>query len=306
MFNRGAVCGAVLSAGIMAALIGCQSKQEDRQVIRVVRNIGGREGFRLHWEAWKAAFERDNPGWSMELINVGDNNGSEFYQTRIATNDLPEVIQTWDTTQYLADNGHLLPLPDEYYKKFGMALPSAYKGKRYASMGGMQVLGIAVNRKMWAKIGVTEPPATWDAFIDALARLKAAGYKPLTYGAREWPAAVPLGMAIHTNIYDFLGETIDVNSLQTVTVRRCTEVATHTFTTTFTPAQGQPMRGGHDGLLEVFHGHHGILDGFDRCLDARPVGFDDLANKHQQVGPHGKPLRLVADDHSHEVFLHDL
>jgi ABC-type glycerol-3-phosphate transport system substrate-binding protein len=220
MFNRGVVCGAVLSAGVMAALIGCQSKQEDRQVIRVVRNIGGREGFRLHWEAWKAAFERDNPGWSMELINVGDNNGSEFYQTRIATNDLPEVIQTWDTTQYLADNGHLLPLPDEYYKKFGMALPSAYKGKRYASMGGMQVLGLAVNRKMWAEIGVTEPPATWEAFLDALARLKAAGYKPLTYGAREWPAAVPLGMAIHTNLYDFLGEAIPADSRPSWTRRR--------------------------------------------------------------------------------------
>ena len=82
MFNRSAVCGAVLAAGIIAAGIGCQSKQEDRKVIRVVRNIGGREGFRLHWEAWKEAFERDNPGWSLELINVGDNNGTSFYQTR--------------------------------------------------------------------------------------------------------------------------------------------------------------------------------------------------------------------------------
>jgi ABC-type glycerol-3-phosphate transport system substrate-binding protein len=213
MFNRGLVFGgAVLAAWLLAAGIGCQSKQEDRQVIRVVRNIGGREGFRLHWEAWKEAFERDNPGWSMELINVGDKNGTSFYQTRIATNDLPEVIQTWDATQYLADNGHLLPLPDEYYKKFGMALPTAYKGKRYASMGGLQVLGMAVNRRMWAEIGVTEPPATWEAFLDALARLKAAGYKPLTYGAREWPAGVPLGMAIQTNLYDYRGEAIPAES----------------------------------------------------------------------------------------------
>ncbi|MBL7133826.1 MAG: extracellular solute-binding protein [Phycisphaerae bacterium] len=209
MLHRNIVCRAVLAAGLLAAAIGCQSKQEDQQVIRVVRNIGGREGFRLHWEAWKAAFERDNPGWSLELINVGDNNGSAFYQTRIATNDLPEVIQTWAMTEYLADNGHLVPLPDEYYEKFGVALPPAYKGKRYATVGGLQVMGMAVNRKMWASIGVTEPPATWEAFLDALAKLKAAGHKPLTYGAREWPAAVPLGMAIHTNLYDYRGEVYD-------------------------------------------------------------------------------------------------
>ncbi len=209
VLHRNIVCGAVLAAGLLAAAIGCQSKQEGRQVIRVVRNVGGRESFRLHWEAWKAAFERDNPGWSLELINIGNTNASEFYQTRIATNDLPEVIQTWTLTKYLADNGHLVPLPDEYYTEFGLPLPPPYKGKRYTTMGGLQVRGLAVNRKMWASIGVTEPPATWEALLDGLAKLKAAGHKPLTYGAREWPAATPLSMAIATNLYEYRGAPVD-------------------------------------------------------------------------------------------------
>ena len=40
------------------------------KVIRVVRNIGGRQGFQAHWDAWKAAFERDNPGWEMKKIDL--------------------------------------------------------------------------------------------------------------------------------------------------------------------------------------------------------------------------------------------
>ena len=44
-------------------------RQSDR-IIHVTRNLGGRDGFRKHWEAWKGAFERDNTGWKMELIDL--------------------------------------------------------------------------------------------------------------------------------------------------------------------------------------------------------------------------------------------
>lgn len=212
MFRRNSVCGLILSLAAMAcasAVAGCNSKQDEPKVIRVVRNVGGRESFRRHWDAWKAAFERDNPGWKLELVNVGNTKGSEFYQTRIATNDLPEVIQTWNLTKHLADNGHLVPLPEEFYVKLGLPLPPPYKSKRYASMGGLQVLGVAVNMKMWRAIGVTEPPRTWEAFLSALAKLKAAGHKPLTYGAKEWSAAMPLSMALHTNLYAYRDKTAD-------------------------------------------------------------------------------------------------
>ncbi|MBI4556937.1 MAG: hypothetical protein HY706_05080, partial [Candidatus Hydrogenedentes bacterium] len=40
---------------------GCNSNAQPEKVIRVTRNIGGREGFRLHFEKWKAAFEAKHP-----------------------------------------------------------------------------------------------------------------------------------------------------------------------------------------------------------------------------------------------------
>lgn len=195
---------AVLS---MCVVAGCARKAKDEHVIRVVRNIGGREGFRIHWEAWKKKFEANNPGWTMELVDLGNSNPSEYYKTRGATGDLPEVLMCWNYAGFLADNDYLVPLPDSFYQQFGIPLPAAYKGKRYTSQAGIQIQGICINKKMWAEIGVTTPPQTWDEFVADLRKLKAKGYQPIAYGGREWSAFVPLFYAMHVDMYDHQPDT---------------------------------------------------------------------------------------------------
>jgi len=190
---------------MLVTAIGCGGgASKDANVIRVTRNIGGREGFRQHFDGWKAAFEKKYPGWLMELIDLGNMEGAEYYKSRIATGDLPEIVMTWEMTNFLADGGYLMPLPDSYYDKFGIALPAPYKGKRYNTQGGLQVQGIVINKKMWDDIGVTEPPATWDDLFAAFDKLKAKGYKPLVFGGREWSASEPLFYAIASDLYDRL------------------------------------------------------------------------------------------------------
>jgi len=193
---------AVLVAGLLSATTGCGGETSMDNVIRVTRNIGGREGFRRHFKVWKATFEANNPGWTMELIDLGNMEGAEYYKSRIATGDLPEVIMTWQMTNFLADGGHLVPLPDTYYEKFGIPLPSPYKGYRYTSQAGLQIQGVVINKAMWDDIGVTEPPATWDAWFAAFHRLKDKGYKPLVLGGREWSAAQPLFYVIASDMYN--------------------------------------------------------------------------------------------------------
>ena len=188
----------LLALGVLA---GCGGKTENEKVIRVTRNIGGREGFRKHFESWKAAFEKGNPGWMMELIDLGNAEGAEYYKSRIATGDLPDVVMTWQMTNFLADGGHLVPLPDAYYERFGIALPTPYKGKRYTSQGGLQIQGIVINKAMWDDIGVTQPPATWDALFDAFHKLREKGHRPLVYGGREWSASMPMFYAIASDMY---------------------------------------------------------------------------------------------------------
>lgn len=193
---------ASLLAFIAILSAGCKSGEADENAIHVTRNIGGRKGFRLHFEGWKAAFERDNPGWVMELIDLGNMEGAEYYKSRIATGDLPEVIMTWEMSNFLADGGHLVPLPDSYYEKYGIPLPAPYKGKRYTTQGGIQIQGIVINKSMWDDIGVSEPPATWDEWFAAFDKLRARGRRPLVFGGREWSAAQPLFYAIASDLYD--------------------------------------------------------------------------------------------------------
>lgn len=196
-----------LAMGISAvaasfALVGCGGETASPNVIRVTRNIGGREGFRRHFEVWKATFEQKNPGWQMELIDLGNAEGSSFYKSRIATGDLPEIVMTWEMANFLADGGNLVPLPDSFYEKFGIDPPAPHNGLRYTSQGGLQIQGIVVNKTMWEEIGVTEPPATWESFFEGLQKLKDKGYKPLVLGGREWSAAQPLFYAISSDVYD--------------------------------------------------------------------------------------------------------
>lgn len=173
------------------------------RTIRVVRNIGGRAGFQAHFDAWKAAFERDNPGWAMEKIDLGNADGAEYYKSRVASGDMPEVIQTWNLTSYLADNGIIVPLPDDYYERHGVRRPLDYKGKYYTSQGGLQLLGVAVNKGLWDQAGVSGPPATWPELLADLAQIRAADIQPLAFGAKEWSAAMPLSEMLQISMYDY-------------------------------------------------------------------------------------------------------
>lgn len=192
----------IMTVLLLGSLAGCGGASQDAKTVRVTRNIGGREGFRRHFDLWKATFEKNHPGWVMELIDLGNAEGAEFYKSRIATGDLPEVVMTWAMTNFLADSGNLIPLPDAYYEKFGIPLPTPYKGKRYTTQGGLQIQGIVVNKRMWTAIGVAEPPATWDEYFAAFHKLKKAGYKPLVIGGREWSAAQPMFYALAADMYD--------------------------------------------------------------------------------------------------------
>lgn len=193
----------VLVAGLvlLALLTGCGAPDKQEKVLRVTRNIGGREGFRIHFEAWKAAFEKQHTDWKMELIDLGNASGADFYKSKIATGDLPDIVMTWQLAKFLSDGGHLVPLDDAYYTKFGIPLPPPYKGKRYTSQGGIQVQGMAINKKTWNDAGITTPPATWDEFLADLQKLKDKGYTPLVYGGKEWSSSQPLFLSFAANLY---------------------------------------------------------------------------------------------------------
>ena len=101
---------------------GACASEEDARVVRVTRNIGGRPGFQVHWDIWKATFERQNPGWTLELIDLGNEDAGAYYRRAIATGDLPHVVMTLDYTKFLANGNHLLPIPPRNLRASGPKL----------------------------------------------------------------------------------------------------------------------------------------------------------------------------------------
>lgn len=201
---------AVFLALFLALLLfACTEKSATKpptepKILQVARNVGGRAGFKQHWDAWKASFEKSNPGWKMELIDLGNGDAAAYYKSRIATESLPDIVMTFGMTNFLADSGNLLPLPDGFYDKFGITPPLPYKGKFYGTMNGKQIRGYAINKHMWTEAGITEPPDSWDELIADLQKLKDKGFQPLAYGGREWSAFSPLQYSFEANMYPYV------------------------------------------------------------------------------------------------------
>lgn len=190
----------------LLALAGCGHKSGEaaqaERVIHVVRNIGGRAGFQKHVDAWKAAFEKANPGWKMDVIDIGNSDAAEAYKAKIASDDLPEVVQIWSSVApYLIDGGYLVPLPDGFYDKYGIEKPAAYRGKFYTSQTGIQFQGIAVNKGLCAQAGVSQPPQNWAELVSDLDRIKAKNIQPIAFGGKEWSGAQVLAYLLQTSLY---------------------------------------------------------------------------------------------------------
>ena len=66
---------------------------------------------------------------------------------------------------------------------------SSYNGKQYAAPTVLLV-GLFYRKDLFHKVGIADEPKTWDQFLDACKRLKAAGITPIAVGGRDaWTLA---------------------------------------------------------------------------------------------------------------------
>jgi len=66
----------------------------------------------------------------------------------------------------------------------------AYKGRNYGVPRDMGMVGFWYNKDLFAKAGISNPPATWNEFLEVIKKLKAAGITPIALGEGDkWPGA---------------------------------------------------------------------------------------------------------------------
>ena len=64
-----------------------------------------------------------------------------------------------------------------------------YKGVQYGIPWDIGMIGFWYNKDLFTKAGITSPPKTWDEYLAAVPKLKAAGVAPLAIAGKDkWPS----------------------------------------------------------------------------------------------------------------------
>ena len=161
-----------------------------------------------------AEFEKSNPDIKVVYTPHQATQYNTILTTALAGGEGPDIIHTrsYGSLETIAKPGYLEPLTDSVDLSLigadallGTSLRA--DGKVYAVPFATQTVLVYYNRDIFAAQGL-EPPATWDEFIAASAKLKAAGIIPLANGTADgWTIEVMSG-AFMPNFYGsgFFGE----------------------------------------------------------------------------------------------------
>jgi raffinose/stachyose/melibiose transport system substrate-binding protein len=125
---------------------------------------------------------------------------NEAFKTKLATamqsGQVPDLFQSWGggIMAAQADAGMLKDITSDISSWKDTINPGAlsiyaYKGKQYGIPWDMGMIGVWYNKALFAKVGITAPPATWDDFLADVSKLKAGGITPLAIAGKDmWPS----------------------------------------------------------------------------------------------------------------------
>lgn len=151
---------------------------------------------------WKALNDSinsnsDKTGFKLSIQKIaGGNQGDQVIETKFASGDLPDLIETY-SPQWVETNASLdklVPLSslssESQYDS--TTLDGYYKanGKLYGMPIDSVVLsGVFYNKQVFSKLGITIPK-NWDELLADCAKIKAAGITPVYFSAKdEWTAS---------------------------------------------------------------------------------------------------------------------
>ena len=208
-----------------AMLISCSGSGEDDQKIELV-----------YWSMWNETeaqamvfkeaikdFELQNPHLSVTV----QWNGREIRKTLqpaldagttidIWDEDLERIVKTWQNYALKLDDYYEQTYPSTKSKKYSdtvmISLQNHLKtlstdGTLYAAPYQPYVVAVFYNKDHFQEAGIENVPTDWNEFLEVCAKLKSAGYTPLTTD----DAYVDLPLGMHLN--RMFGNSSDVEAL---------------------------------------------------------------------------------------------
>jgi raffinose/stachyose/melibiose transport system substrate-binding protein len=159
-----------------------------KKQLTVLQHIGEESGIR--WlEYVVQSFMEKNADVSIEIQNMGFDSYVTTLQTKIASNDAPDIFVTeGDQMQTFYNNGYLLNLSgqglEQSYNPQDLALVTI-NGELVALPIGFTSMCVMYNKDVFNSLGITRASQTVDEFNEVCKIIKARGIAPIAAGYKE-------------------------------------------------------------------------------------------------------------------------
>ena len=158
-------------------------------------HIQNNDPMKTIWQDAADQYMADHPNVDIK-ITVLEN---EAFKTKLTTTmqagNVPDIFQSWGggTLVEQAQAGLVQDITEptsDWIGDLNEAAVGLYQvdDKQYGIPFNLGMVGVWYNTALFEKAGISEPPATWDDFLAAVDKLKAAGITPIALGEKDkWP-----------------------------------------------------------------------------------------------------------------------
>ena len=152
---------------------------------------------RAVWQQVIDEFKKAHPGTDVNVSFIDE----EAYKVQVPgwlSTVSPDIVNWPDGERmaYYAQRGLFEDLSGDWSKNGWNSTyastkeASSYKGKQYAAPTVYYSWGMFYRKDLFQKVGIADEPKTWDEFLDACKKLKAAGISPIAVAGRDaWTLA---------------------------------------------------------------------------------------------------------------------
>jgi multiple sugar transport system substrate-binding protein len=187
----------LMALALVAATAGTSFVSTATQASTLTVNIAFKGASqRAVWQSVIDEFKKTHPGVDVKVSFIDE----EAYKVQLPgwlSTVAPDIVNWHDGERmaYYAQRGLFDDLSGDWAKNGWNDMyastkeASSYKGKQYAAPTVYYSWGMFYRKDLFDKVGIKSEPKTWDEFLDAAKKLKAAGITPIAVAMRgRWQA----------------------------------------------------------------------------------------------------------------------
>ena len=158
-------------------------------------HIQNTEPLRPLWEQLAKEYQSQHPEVSFKITPIENDTFKPRLATATQSGTAPDLFQSWGggVLAQQAEAGVVKDITADVQSwisnisEFAMR-PYTVDGKIYGVPFDMGMVGFWYNKALFDRAGISEPPTTWEEFLEDVRMLKAAGITPIALaGQAKWP-----------------------------------------------------------------------------------------------------------------------